>query len=133
MNLRELLTDQRSRYLIVGGVNTVFGFALFTGVFLLFENKFNYLTIFVFCQVVAVLFSHSMQRRFVWRTEVGYLVELFKFSASYFFISVINILLLAVAKERLNFPVLYSQYTIGFSLILAMYFIQKTWVFKADN
>ena len=133
MNLRELITDQRSRYLIVGGVNTVFGFALFTGVFLLFEYKFNYLAIFVFCQVVAVLFSHSMQRRFVWRTDVAYHVELFKFSASYFFISVINLLLLAVAKERLNFPVLYSQYTIGFLLILAMYFIQKKWVFKADK
>ena len=133
MNLRELLTDQRSQYLIVGGVNTVFGFALFTGVFLMFEYQFNYLAIFVFCQVVAVLFSHSMQRRFVWRTEVAYHVELFKFSASYFFISVINLLLLAVAKERLNFPVLYSQYTIGFFLILATYFVQKKWVFKADN
>ena len=133
MNLRELLTDQRSQYLIVGGVNTVFGFALFTGVFLMFEYQFNYLAIFAFCQVVAVLFSHSMQRRFVWRTEVAYHVELFKFSASYFFISVINLLLLAVAKERLNFPVLYSQYTIGFFLILATYFVQKKWVFKADN
>jgi len=133
LNLRKLLSDQRSRYLIIGGINTAFGFALFTGVYLMFENEFNYLAIFISCQIIAVLFSHSMQRKFVWKSEVAYHVELFKFSTTYFVLSVINILLLAIAKERLNFPVLYSQYTIGFFLILSTYFIQKHWVFKSEN
>ena len=131
--MRKLFSDQRSRYLIVGGVNTAFGFAFFTGMYLVFEERFNYLAIFVFCQVIAVLFSHSMQRKFVWRSELGYRGELLKFATTFLVASLINILLLAVAKERFNFPVLFSQYVIGFSLILGSYFAQKRWVFKSDS
>ena len=133
MNLRKLLSDQRSRYLIIGGINTAFGFALFTGVYLIFENRFNYLAIFISCQIIAVLFSHSMQRKFVWQSDLNYRGELLKFATTFLFASIINILLLAIAKERLNFPVLYSQYTIGSFLILSTYFIQKHWVFKSEN
>lgn len=133
LRLKELFTDRRFRYLFVGGINTAFGFIFFTSVYLAFEEEFNYLAIFIFCQIVAVLFSHSMQRKFVWRSELAFRGELLKFGITFLVISLINILLLAVAKEMFNFSVLVSQYTIGFSLILATYFVQKKWVFKSDN
>ena len=133
MILKEIFTDQRFRYLFIGAINTAFGFVFFTSVYLAFEEKFNYFAIFIFCQIVAVLFSHSMQRKFVWRSEFEFRGELLKFATTYLIVSVINVLLLAIAKEIFNFSVLFSQYTIGFFLILATYFVQKKWVFKADN
>lgn len=133
LNLKELFSDQRFRYLFIGVINTAFGFVFFTSVYLAFKEQFNYLAIFVFCQLIAVLFSHSMQRKFVWRSEFEYRGELLKFATTFLLVSLINILLLAIAKEMFNFSVLFSQYTIGFSLILATYFIQKKWVFSAGN
>ena len=129
MNLRKLFSDQRSRYLMIGGVNTVFGFALFTVLYLTLEGYFSDLTIFVFSQMIAVMFSHFTQRKFVWVSEVSYRYELFKFATTYLFISVLNLGLLAIAINVMHLPVLQSQYLIGILLITISYWLQRKFVF----
>ncbi len=131
--MRRILSDQRSRYLIVGGVNTAFGFALFTVLYLTLKGYFSYLIIFVFSQIIAVVFSHFTQRRFVWDSETSYRFELFKFAATYLFISTLNLVLLAAAINFMHFPVLQSQYLIGILLITISFFLQRRFVFFENS
>jgi len=127
------LGDERVRYLLVGGVNTMFGFILFTVTYLVFSNQLSYLVIFLISQFVAVAFSHFTQRHYVWRSTKEYKNELVKFSASYVLVSILNLVLLAIAVDLFAWSVLVSQYSIGIVLILGNYFTQKHWVFRNSS
>lgn len=119
----------RARYILVGGINTVVGFLLFTCIFFLFEHVINYQFILVVAQILAVIFAHGTQRKFVWLSTQPYFNELVRFGSAYVAVTVFNIFLLHVAHEVFRFPVLVSQYTIGAVLILGNYFIQKHLIF----
>ena len=128
--MRQKWEDKRLRYLIVGGVNTVFGFSLFTGLYLLLQNIAHYIFIFALTQSIAISFSHYTQRRFVWHSSETYINELGKFATVYITASGANVVLLIIAVEFLELSTLLSQYVIGFILILSTYFSQKLWVFQ---
>lgn len=125
--------SERVRYLFVGGINTAFGFVLFTGMYLVFQSRLNYILIFLISQLLAVLFSHFMQRKYVWHSVNSYRNELTKFATSYVVVSLANLALLAVAVDLMSLPVLISQYVIGLALVLGNYFSQKHWVFRKQN
>lgn len=137
MKIRDWLStkfaDERVRYILVGAVNTAFGFLMFTGLYYSLNEVMNYIFIFVVTQVIAVTFSHFMQRRFVWRTRNRYSKELAKFASTYFGLSLVNIASLSFAVEYLELPTLSSQYVIGFLLIIVTFFFQKYWIFRNEN
>ena len=93
----------------------------------------SYLLILLLSQGLAVLFSHFTQRKFVWRSNNSYLLELGKFGSSYLLITAVNVVSLSVAVEYFDLPVLPSQYTIGAVLILSSYLIQKRLVFAKPD
>lgn len=120
----------RVKFLFVGIINTVFGFAIFTTLYLLLREFIDYIAIFVACQAVAVTFSHATQRRFVWKSSESYLWELLKFGSAYLGISIANLLLLYAAVDIYHCPVIISQYLIGASLVLVSYCVQSRFVFN---
>jgi putative flippase GtrA len=126
-------SDERVKYVLVGAVNTAFGILLFTLLYFLLFEKIHYILIFVITQIIAVTFSHFMQRNYVWHSKKNYSKELGKFGTTYLVASIANILLLTVAVEYLEISPLYSQYAIGFALIVATYFFQKNWVFRKTS
>jgi putative flippase GtrA len=115
---------------MVGGLNTVFGIALYTSFYLLLKDFYSPVLILLFTQFFAVLFSHFTQRKFVWHSSSNYTRELIKFSQAYTFLVVINIILLHLATEVWKFSALISQYLIGVSLIALNYIFQKQFIFK---
>ena len=133
MNLRKLFSDQRSRYLIVGGVNTAFGFSFFTLTYFVVDEKAHYLIIFIFSQIVSISFSHLTQRKFVWYSNSNYRLELTRFASAYLVATSVNVLLLAVSQEILHTPLVLSQFMIGIGIIIMMYFVQKHWTFSKSN
>ena len=137
MKLRDWLStkfaDERVRYILVGAINTAFGFLMFTGLYYSLNEVMNYIFIIAITQVIAITFSHFMQRRFVWRTKNRYSKELAKFASTYFSLSLVNIALLSFAVEYLELPTLSSQYVIGFLLIIVTFFFQKYWIFRNED
>jgi putative flippase GtrA len=135
MHFRKLLfEDVRSKFVLIGILNTVFGFAIFTLLYMILKEKMSYMAILLMAQIVAVMFSHSTQRVLVWKSGNEYFPELAKFASSYLVITAVNLLLLGIAVDFLDFPVLTSQYAIGALLVVAMFLIQKKWIFvKSGN
>jgi putative flippase GtrA len=103
------------------------------GAKIVFKNQLSYLVIFLISQLIAVAFSHFTQRHYVWRSTKKYKNELVKFSASYVVVSILNLVLLAIAVDLLAWSVLFSQYSIGLALIVGNYFSQKYWVFRNSS
>lgn len=137
MNLKHWFSakfaDERVRYILVGVVNTLFGFLFFVGSYFLLEDYAHYLVIFLFVQVVAVTFSHFMQRRIVWKSNAGYFPELMRFSSTYVFAAFLNAGLLWLSQEFFSRTVLLSQFIIGTLLIPLMYVLQKYWTFHSKH
>jgi putative flippase GtrA len=130
MQFRKLFSeDVRSKFVLIGILNTLFGFAIFTLLYMILREKITYMAILLMSQIVAVMFSHSTQRILVWKSGSEYFPELAKFASSYLLITVVNLFLLRIAVDFLDFPVLISQYTIGALLVVAMFLIQKKWIF----
>lgn len=137
MNLKDWFSakfaDERVRYLLVGAMNTLFGFLFFVGSYLLLEDYAHYLVIFLFVQVVAVTFSHFMQRKIVWKSNAVYFPELMRFSSTYVFAAFLNAGLLWLSQELFSQTVLLSQFIIGTLLIPLMYVLQKYWTFQSRH
>ena len=123
--------DERVRYILVGAVNTLFGFLFFVCSYFLLEDYAHYLVIFLFVQVVAVTFSHFMQRKIVWKSNAFYFPELMRFSSTYIFAAFLNAGLLWLSQEFFSETVLLSQFIIGTLLIPLMYVFQKYWTFHS--
>ena len=131
MQIRKLFfEDVRSKFLLVGFLNTIVGSVIFTGLYFILKEQISYLLILLISQIFAVLFSHSTQRTLVWKSTESFLPEFFRFSASYAVIGIVNIVLLRIAVDSMNYPVLISQFAIGIILILTNYIVQKNLIFR---
>ena len=127
------LDDVRSKFILVGILNTIAGFVIFTALYLLLKDKIFYVIILLISQILAIVFSHSTQRILVWKSQNEYVPELTKFASSYLVVSIANFSLLSVAVEVFSFAVLSSQYCISIILVFATYILQKKWIFSKSS
>lgn len=63
--VRSFLGHERVRFLLVGGINTVFGYGLFALLYQVFGGAFSYLGVLVITYCIASLVNFYSYRRFV--------------------------------------------------------------------
>lgn len=118
-----------TRYLLVGIWNSLFG----VGVFLVLSQSFPKLfdsVILLFSYLISIVQAHFSQRKFVWNSQAGYLVELFRFSGAYISQFVVNLILLQIFVRYFGLNRSVSQMIIVVLLTIGMYFINKKGVFR---
>jgi putative flippase GtrA len=118
------------RYLVVGGWNTLFGVALFAVLYWLLQDVLGYGLILLICQVIAVVQAHWAQRRFVWRSESRFWPELLRFSMVYVLAYFVNLGLLVLCVEVMEWPVLPSQLGVTILMVVLTYSINRAWTFR---
>ncbi len=74
--------------------------------------------------------AHLIQRRFVWISSNKYISELFRFMLSYTAMLISNILILTLLVNITNVSPTMLQLIISPSLVIFMFFINKTFVFR---
>lgn len=108
--LLRLVRDQRVAFLIVGGWNTGFAFALFVGLHLLLGNGFrNYMATLLISHVIGVLCAFTLHRRLVFRVRGHLWLDLARFEAVNLGMLGVNAVLLPFCVEVLGFGVLLAQ------------------------
>ncbi len=80
--LAAALRDQRLRFLLVGGWNTLFGLAMFSTLYLLLAERLHYLGILAISHVLSVCNNWVMYRRLVFGSRSDRLAEYLRFNAS---------------------------------------------------
>jgi putative flippase GtrA len=103
-----VVRDQRVAFLLVGGINTVVGFACFVG-FLVLLGKQRYLVALVCAHVVSVLVAFVLYRLAVFRVRGHVLRDLWRFETVYLTALGVNFVLLPVLVEIAHLPVLVAQ------------------------
>ena len=132
--LLRIIRDQRVAFLIVGGINTVVGFALFVGFDLALGPTVDRLTgevigsliILACAHVLGTLFAFVMHRRFVFRVHGHVMRDLLRFESVYLVALGVNALVLPllvhVGMERILAQALITLATTAISYVGHRYF-----------
>ena len=108
------------RYLIAGGYNTVFGFAVFTGLFFLLESDLHYLGIAILTQIISITNSYIVYRVFVFKSRGRIIYEYFRIYIVYGISFILGIALLTLLVELAGLhPVLAQLFVIIITVIVS--------------
>lgn len=125
--ISRLYHDQRVRFLVVGGVNTVVGYGLFV-IFdnLVFEHiPFGYLLSLIVSYAVAIGLAFFLYRRFVFKVHGRVFGDLIRFIGVYAVAIGINVVALPLLVELVRLPPFLAQAIILVVTTLVSFFGHK--------
>ena len=137
MNIQALVSRHWTviKYLLAGGYNTAFGFAVFSGLYLLLENQVHYLMIAIISQIIAITNSFLVYRYFVFKSTGNIIHEYLRIYVVYGISFVLGLLLLALLVELAGLhPILANLFVIVTTVIIS-YLGNSRFTFnqKSDN
>ena len=130
--IQRLLADERVRFLIVGGVNTVIGYGLFALLQLTVGDVIGYLGSLYISTAIAVLIAFVLHRRFTFRVSGSgsVLRDFLRFASVYAVSLAINTAILPVLVELAHLDPLVAQAITIVVTTLISYFGHKLFSFR---
>jgi putative flippase GtrA len=107
--LRRLLADQRFVFLAAGGLNTAFGFGVFTALQLTLGQSVGYLVVLGLSYLIGTVEAFFVYRRFVFKVRHNLVRDFARFQSVSVGALLINAALLPVLVELAHLPVIGSQ------------------------
>lgn len=134
MRLRLLATDQRLRFVSVGGVNTVVGYSLFAvfDLFLFAKVPFGYLLSLVFSYALGILLAFLLYRRFVFKVSGRVWSDFLKFVSVYLVAIGVNLMILPLLIEIVGLNSLLAQAIVLVVTTLMSFFGHRELSFRRE-
>ncbi len=121
------------RYLLAGGYNTVFGFAVFTGLYYLLIEHLHYLIIATLAQVIGITNSWLVYRVFVFRSKGNMVREYLKIYIVYGTSFFLGIALLALLVELAGMHPVAAQFLVILVTVVVSYLGNSRFTFRSGN
>jgi putative flippase GtrA len=129
--LAEIWRDnEKLRFLIVGAWNTAFAYLAFGSVYALFRGEMHYLVICVIAHVLAVTNAFICQRRFVFRSQTGWLTAFLRFNLVQLVVLAAGLTALATMVEILHIAPLFGQLLVMTITVIASYLLNRVYSFR---
>jgi putative flippase GtrA len=106
---RPLLDDERFRFLLVGGWNTVFGYGIFVVLERTLGQATHYLLALLVAHVIATLVAFLGHRYITFRVKGSFFKDLVRFWSVYAGLLAVNAIMLPLLVEVGGVPVLLAQ------------------------
>lgn len=132
--MRELYGKHKGKieFLIIGVWNTIFGYSIFIFLYYLLHEKWNYLIILVFSNIISITNSYLCYKYFVFRTKGNYCSEYLRFYLVYGASFLANMLLMPFFVEFIGMKPVPAQGIILIITVIAGYFGHKHFSFNAS-
>jgi len=117
------------RFLIAGGINTLFSYCSFAVLMFMLNIKELAVTINL---IIAVFFNYNTSSRFVFRDKNMTCQQVLRFYIVYFLTYPLNLLHLYLTVDVWHWNVYFSQFVTLFYMPLISFVLQRKFVFK-DN
>jgi putative flippase GtrA len=118
--LRALYDDERLRFLVVGGINTAFSYAVFALLVVTLEHRIHYTILLVITHVISVLFAYGLHRRLVFRVQGNVLGDLMRYWSVHLSALGVNLVTLPLLVAVVGLGVLVAQaLSIGFTAVIS--------------
>jgi putative flippase GtrA len=131
--LSRFVSDQRTAFLIVGGINTLVGLGCFAIAHLLWGDAIGYMGSLVVAYAVAILCAFVLHRRFVFRVQGHVLKDLARFTVVNLSVLGINAVLLPLLVEVFRLPVLPAQVIATFVSVCLSFFAHRSFSFRRSG
>jgi putative flippase GtrA len=122
--------EQKIRYLIVGGWNTVFGYGVFAGLYFWLSNSVHYLFILSLSYIISITNAYIGYKLFVFKTRGNILREYFRFYVVYGTAFLVNLAVLPFLVEVGELNMYVAQAFVTFFTIIGSYIMHKNFSFK---
>lgn len=122
--------NEKIRFLLVGGYNTLFSYLLFCLLQHMLKGIFHYMVILLFCHLITVFNSFVNLKYFVFRSNKNFLFEYLKVNIVYAVYFVLNAILLYILKDILQVNIYIAQLICIIILTTGSYFSHKYFSFK---
>jgi putative flippase GtrA len=106
--------ETKVRFLLVGGLNTVFGLAIYPAL--------HYLSILIVSQIISITFAFFTTKHLVFRTTGGYLCEYGKFATFHLSYLLANLAALPALVELVGMHPVWAQTLFAVLVIITSYF-----------
>ena len=135
-------SDDKIRFLVVGGWNTVFGYLVYVFSYLIYSpilSKifFAYILAMITSQIISLFHNFFTHKTFTFRSSSknGELRnEFFRFASVYFALYVVSLILLPILVELVGLhPLVAGIVVIIVIYMFAGFFGHKTYSFKSSN
>ena len=117
-------------FLIVGGWNTVFGYAVFVALYALLHRSMHVTGIIAITYVIATLNNFLCYKWFVFRTSGRHVREYLRFTMVYVPAFLANLIVLPLALRSLDLNAYVVQAMFTFAVLVISYFGHKYWTFR---
>ncbi|MDP3588628.1 MAG: GtrA family protein [Sulfuricurvum sp.] len=125
--------EQKIRYLIIGGWNTVFGYGAFAALYFWFADSIHYLVILSISYILSITNAYIGYKLFVFRTKGNIFREYLRFYVVYGVSFLFNMAALPLFVEILNLNMYVSQAVVTIITILGSYMLHKNFSFKENQ
>jgi putative flippase GtrA len=130
MNLSKLIANQKARYLITGGYNTVLGYLLFVLIFYYFSSTVNHYFLLGICHLIGTIHNFFSYSTFVFKPKVTALSNYMKFNLVYLFTFLLNLILFTLLTKVMNWNLYFSQALIICFIAVVGYILNKYFSFS---
>jgi len=131
--LIRLAQSEKVRFLLAGCANTVFGFPVFTGFYLLLTPYFiHYLVIVFISQVISITSAFFVYKKFVFQSKSNPFQEYIRFVSVYLFGLFLNIVLMITLVDFVKIDALLSQGIATMLIIVLSYVGHRKYSFKVS-
>ena len=127
-----LKKSRNSRFVIVGFWNTFVAWVIFIVLQQFFVPPLTNQTSIVATYFLSVFNSYIMQRIFVWESLHRVRTELPKFLIVSIIQLLLNLLLMRLFVDHMDYPVFATQFAVTIFLIGLTYVLLKNWTFKSQ-
>ncbi len=117
--------SEKARFLVVGVYNTLFGYVVFAGLYLLLGHRVHYLVVMVIAHILAVCNAFVGHRILTFRVKDHLLRDFLRFNLSYTGVLVFGIFALPAMVEGLHAHPLSAQAVVIALTTLGSYILHK--------
>lgn len=121
------------RYVLVGGWNTLFGWAVFVALQLTVGATIGYMAVLVIAQVVSIINAYLCYRWLVFRVQGSWWLDFFRFSTVYWIVFALNIVALPLMVSVLGMNVIVSQTVFVVVTVIASYIAHNRFSFRRSD
>lgn len=125
--IKNLLNQKFTRFLIAGGINTIFSFLCFSALMYCIGIKEIAVTLNL---LIAVFFNYNTSARFVFKNRKMQLRQILKFYVVYFITYPLNLLHLYLTVDLWGWNVYLSQFTTLLYMPIISFLLQRKFVFS---
>jgi putative flippase GtrA len=129
--IKQLLSDERVRFLLVGGFNTGFGFVIYAGFTFLFRHlEFGYMLALIISQIISLFVAFALHKKVTFKKEGHLIKDFIRFAMVNSVSYLINLAVLPLLVHGAHWHPLVAQFGVLVVTTLISFVGHKYFSFK---